>query len=458
MKRSHHPHPNPSPEGEGLRPHGSYDNPAKSRNNGPRLSWWLATLLLLFGAVPLQAAEPSAEFRRRAGELVPMLNGELPVRRFFAPAFLARMSPEQVAAVAAQLKSSYGKARSLERVEASGATAGIAFVRFERAVVRLRMAVSPQAPHLVEGLLVAGAESSAADVASVFGELVGLPGEVSLAAARLDDAGPASFLTGQADRPLAIGSSFKLFVLAELVRAVKAGERRWEDVVRLGSPSLPSGLVQDWPKGSPITLHSLAALMISTSDNSATDTLLGVLGRDKVERILPELGVRAPERNRPFLSTRDAFVLKLGDPALLQRWRAADEAGRRALLPRLERVEASTLDPSRRGGRPAEIGLVEWFASPADLVRTLDWLRRSGDRTALALLAINPGLGPALAKDFDYFGFKGGSEPGVLNLSFLLKARSGRWVAVSATWNDESATLDEPRFLALMSRLVTLMK
>ena len=207
-----------------------------------------------------------------------------------------------------------------------------------------------------------------------------------------------------------------------------------------------------------MTLHSLAALMISRSDNSATDTLLGVLGRDKVERLLPELGVRAPERNRPFLSTREAFALKLGDPTLLARWKAADEAGRRALLPQLERIDASKLDPSRLGGRPAEIATVEWFASPADLVRTLDWLRRSGDRTALDLLAINPGLGRDLANDFGYFGFKGGSEAGVLNLSFLLKSRSGRWMAVSATWNNEAASLDEPRFVALTSRLLTLLK
>jgi beta-lactamase class A len=426
---------------------------------GGRAPWrWLLGLLLLACALPAQAAEPSAAFSRRAGELVRMLNGDLAPKSFFSPAFLARVPPAQVTSVTAQLKSSYGRPRSLQRIEASGPTAGIASVRFERAVVRLQMAVAPRAPHLVEGLLVVGAESSAADVAAVFGEMVGLPGEVSLAAARLEEAGPADFLTEKADRPLAIGSAFKLFVLAELVRSVKAGERKWTDVVPLGPPSLPSGIVQDWPKGSPVTLHSLAALMISRSDNSATDSLLAVLGREKVERLLPELGVRAPERNRPFLATREAFALKLGDPALLARWKAADETGRRALLPQLERIDAATLDPSRRGGRPAEIAMVEWFASPADLVRTLDWLRRNGDRTAMDLLAINPGLGPALAKEFDYFGFKGGSEPGVLNLSFLLKTGSGRWIAVSATWNDETKALDEPRFVALMSRLVGLLK
>lgn len=417
-----------------------------------------ALLLLFFWAGTAAAAEPSAAFVQRSGELARVLNGDIAPERFFSPAFLTQLPPQKVKGVAEQLSSSYGPARDTIRIEALSATGGMVFVRYERAIVRLRMEVGAQPPHFVEGLFVDGVESAAADVPALFGEIVGLPGEVSLAAARLEEAGPANFLTQKAERPLAIGSAFKLFVLAELVRSVKAGERRWSDVVPLGPPSLPSSLVQDWPRGSPITLHSLAALMISNSDNSATDTLLGVLGRDRIERLLPGLGVRAPERNRPFLTTRNAFALKLGDPILLARWKAADETGRRALLPQLERVDTSTLDPSRSGGRPVEIGSVEWFASPADLVRTLDWLRRNGDRTALDLLAINPGVGRALAKDFDYFGFKGGSEPGVLNLSFLLKTRSGRWMALSASWNNEAAALDEARFVALMSRLITLTK
>lgn len=302
------------------------------------------------------------------------------------------------------------------------------------------------------------AEPVSAQVPALFGELVGLPGEVSLAAARLEEGGPAPFLTQKAGRPLAIGSAFKLFVLAELVRQVKAGERRWSDVVPLGAPSLPSGLLQDWPKGSPLTLHSLAALMISRSDNSAADTLLAVLGREKVEALLPGLGVAEPARDRPLLSTREAFLLKYGDPALLRRWSGADEPGRRALLGELAAVPAAGVDRTRFTGRPTAIGQAEWYASPADLVRTLDWLRRSGDPTALDLLAINPGLAPEIARDFAYVGYKGGSEPGVVSMSFLLKNREGRWLAVSATWNNETAALDEARFIALMARLVGLMK
>jgi len=410
-------------------------------------------------AAPAEAAQASSALAARANDLVALLNGAAEPERLFSPAFLAQVPAAQVKAISAQLKASYGAAKAVARIEASSATNGTIFVEFERATVRLQMAIGPAPPQLIEGLLVAGVEAKGESVAILFGEIVSLPGQVALDAARLDEGGPASFLTQRAEQPMAIGSAFKLFILAEVVREVKAGTRKWSDVAPLDRQSLPSGLLQDWPKGSPLTLHSLAAMMISRSDNSAADTLLALLGREKVEQLLPALGVKAAERNRPFLSTREAFALKLGGPALLARWTAADEAGRRAILTGpLASVDARTLDPARLSGQPVATGTAEWFASPADLVRTLDWLRRSGDRTALDILAINPGLGRAAAQGFDYFGFKGGSEPGVINTSFLLRSREGRWIGLSVTWNNEAAPLDEGRFIALVGRLVALMR
>ena len=302
---------------------------------------WLSWLLACFWTVAAAAAEPSPEFVARANDLVPVLNGEPATERLFSAAFLAQVPSERLAGIAALLRSSYGRAEAVQRIEAGGPTSGILFVRFERAVVRLQVATGAQAPHRIEGLVVAGVESSAADLAAVVAGLAALPGEVSLATVPLEGPGGAGLPGRDAEKPLAIGSAFKLFILAELVRSIKAGERRWSDVVPLGAPSLPSGLLQDWPAGSPITLHSLAALMISRSDNSAADTLLALLGREKVERLLPRLGVRSAERNRPFLATREAFALKLGDPTILARWKAADESRRRLLLAELKQVGAT---------------------------------------------------------------------------------------------------------------------
>ena len=148
---------------------------------------WMACLLACFWAAAAAAAEPSPHFVKRSEELVRVLNGEDRPETLFSPAFLAQVPAVRVTAISAQLKSSHGAARRVARIEASSPTSGTVFMAFERATVRLQMAVSAQPPHLIEGLLVAGAESTASDVASLFGEIVGLPGEVSLAAARLEE-------------------------------------------------------------------------------------------------------------------------------------------------------------------------------------------------------------------------------------------------------------------------------
>jgi hypothetical protein len=120
-------------------------------------------------------------------------------------------------------------------------------------------------------------------------------------------------------------------------------------------------------------------------------------------------------------------------------------------------TSVASLDAGRFMAKPLAIDEVEWFASPADLVRTLDWIRRSGDRTALAILAIEPGI-PGAAADFAYVGYKGGSEPGVLAMAFLVRRKDGGWAAAAGAWNDPAAPVDPAQLPALMGRLLTLLR
>ncbi|HEX5183022.1 MAG TPA: serine hydrolase [Allosphingosinicella sp.] len=398
-------------------------------------------------------AQASAIFAARAGDLVGLVNGDTPPERIFSPQMLAAVPAARLTAVAADLRNRYGRALRVDHIESASPVSGLVALRLEHAMLRLTITVAPQPPGQIIGLVVSGIDLDNDNPAAIAAALKALPGEAAMSVATLGGSSPAPSAALAGDRAMAIGSAFKLFVLAELAREVKAGERHWADVVPLAYRSLPSGLLQDWPQGSPITLHSLAALMISRSDNSAADTLLHLLGREKVEQLLPALGVGAAARDRPLLSTREAFAVK-ADSAALERWRAGDEAARRAMLPALDSAE---IDPASLAGGPHAIDSVEWFASTDDLVRTLDWLRRNADPTALAILAINPGL--AQAKDgFVYAGYKGGSEPGVIAMAFLLRRRDGSWRAVAGIWNDPAAPVDESRFEALMGRLVALQR
>lgn len=272
----------------------------------------------------------------------------------------------------------------------------------------------------------------------VLAEFAALPGTVSLLVA--SDNGVLAAL--QPDVPLAVGSAFKLAVAAALKDQVNAGILAWDDVVVLEErhKSLPTGILQDWPAGTPLTVQAAATLMISLSDNTATDLLLEVVGRENVEMYTAY--------NRPILTTGEAFRLK--DPAnaeLLAAWRQGGEGERRALLSRLAEVPLPDASIFYQG--PVAID-VEWFFSAQELAALIGHVRD------LPFMSVNPGV--ANPADWQHVAFKGGSEPGVLNLTTFLVGQSGANYAVVATWNNDAAVLDETKFVHLYSGLLSAVK
>jgi beta-lactamase class A len=426
------------------------------------MGWIRAILAALLMAIAGQAAAqtaPSAALQKGAASVLDLFNGKAAPEALFSPAFLANVPAAQVNQITGQLREQLGAARAVAKIEPRSPTAASLSIEFERGFLTLNLALAAAPPHLIEGLLVTGTEMKGDSFEKVLGEMKALPGRTNLAVAKLGGAAPIYLARHEAERPMAIGSAFKLFLLSELSRSIAAGERKWTDVVPLNRRSLPSGFLQAWPQGAPLTLHSLAALMISQSDNTATDVLLHALGREKVERMLPALGVKAADRNRPFLSTFEAFALKGGkDMGAAKRWVSATEAQRRAQLEELAKVREQDIDSARFTGAPVAIETVEWFASAEDLVRTMDWLRRNGGAKAHEILAINPGLGSSVAGRYGYLGYKGGSERGVINMTFLLRTKAGDWYSVAGSWNDPAKALEDQKFVALMSRAVALVR
>ena len=250
------------------------------------------------------------------------------------------------------------------------------------------------------------------------------------------------------DQPVSLGSMFKLYVLGAVVDAVDAGTISWNQQVEIVDRyrSLPSGIVQNDPPGSSRTVRELAELMISISDNTATDHLIGLVGRRAVEQAQRAYGHRIPALNEPFLSTRELFILKLdgltepGVPGPVGReYLAADTAERRAIL---DELSDTSVDELNIAGwtKPIAVDGLEWFASPLDLCVVLALLQ--ADPEAKRILAINPGI-PDEAGLWSYIGFKGGSEPGVLGLAWYLTAPDGTSRVVAGTvWNPDEV-LDE---------------
>lgn len=417
------------------------------------LAW--AGLLALAGPAAAQQASPA--LRAKAEQVVALLRGEGDLA-MFAPSFIAQVPPAQVRAIATQFAAQYGAVRSLAGIDLHNPQAGTIHIAYERATAHFNLVVEPNPPHRITGLQFTGADMRGDSIAALLAEIRALPGATGVAVARLGEGAPQIVAGGEPERALAIGSTFKLFILAELSRQVQAGERRWSDVVTLDRRSTPSGTLQGWPQGSPVTLHTLAALMISISDNTATDILLHTLGRETVEQMMDRIGIAAAARNRPLLSTLEMGLIKTGPDAGAMAWRNASEADRRRLLASdYAARDAARVDIARFTGNPLHIDSLEWFASAADLARTMDWLCRNGDDTARAIMAINPALPQQLRSTFPYVGYKGGSEPGVISLTWLIRDSAGGWYVVTGSWNNPQAPVDEPRFVGLLTRIVQLL-
>lgn len=411
----------------------------------------LCVLALL--AVPAQAQEPPP-VAARAADVVAVLAQDRPAEEVFAASFLAAVPEAQLRALAASMNGQFGLLLRVEAVT-PGAVPGSAEVtfRFERAIGRGVMQLEPAAPFRVTGLRINAFDVMDDSAAKIAADLAALPGEAGVLLRRLGTPQPA--FAHQADRQFAIGSTMKLYVLSALAHEVQAGKRKWSDVVPLGAPSLSSGQMQDWPARAPVTLHTLATMMISISDNTATDTLITLLGHEAVEAEVRASGHARPELNTPFLTTRQSFLLKGGDSGALYTYAHAGEMDRRDMLADLAGAE---LDRDRImaafAGGPRGID-VEWFASGQDIAAVLQRIRALPDRTALDVLAVNPSLGNA-EQDWAYAGYKGGSEPGVLNLSWLLQDKAGDWYVLAMSWNNPQAAVDQQQFALIAQRVLAL--
>ena len=415
-----------------------------------------AALALALLAPAVMAQTAPTPIAARSDALVAILDGGGDYPTYFAPSFQQAVSQPQLAAVIAQLKDALGRPLRIAAAVPEGPWSTTLTVAYERGTATVRLAVDPADPHRVTGLLVTGTTTADDSFARLQANFQALPGASGFGVYVLGDGAPKPIAAWHDDAPAPLGSAFKLWLLAEASRQVAVGERHWADVVPLGAPSLPSGILQGWPTGTPLTLQSLATLMVSISDNTAADTVLAVLGRDRVDRMVTRAGAAHPETTLPVLSTREAFVLK-ADPALVARWRSATPGQRRALLAaNAARIAAAPLSAALFAGQPVATDSVEWFASPADMARLLDWLRVHGDPTTHAILAANAGTDTATRERYGYIGFKGGSEPGVVTLNYLIRAKDGRWLAVTGNWHRIDADTPTLTFAALMNRALAL--
>lgn len=347
---------------------------------------------------------------------------------WFQLAFLQQVPPAKLDAVTQSVIASSGKLRVVKET----ADPQKYEIVFEKGTWDATIVV---VEGKIEGLLVRPGSTPVASLDEAVAPFRALPGRFGFTV--IAD-GKTLTSAGEGDA-LAVGSAFKLAVLVELRdRIEKQKKLAWESVIKLDPKwkSLPSGMLQEWPAQTPLTVQTLASLMISISDNTATDTLIHLLGR-------PSLTQYGAGQFRPFLTTADMFRLKgKGNDVLLERFQNASPGQRDKMMGELEKLPLPRAEDYPKGVTALD---VEWFFSPAELCA---YMSKVHD---LPLMGINPGV--AKKSDWDHVAYKGGSEPGVMSMTTWV-TKGSKSYCVSATWND-GKPVDETRFALAYSNVLS---
>jgi beta-lactamase class A len=335
-----------------------------------------------------------------------------PQQDWFAARFLQAVPFATLSPIAKQI------AAGLGAYQKTTGTAGDYISQFEKGTIEVRIHLD--ADQKIDGFRLLPPTLTAGSIEDAAQLLRALPGTVSYAL--IEDRQERAALNP--DLPLAVGSAFKLAVLAALQDQIAAGHRHWTDVVPLEErwKSLPSGVLQTWPGGTPITLATYAAQMISISDNTAADALAAIVGP---EAIAPYAG-----RNVPYLTTRQLFALR-SHPDMLAVWKAGSPETRAGMLSQLSALPLPAADQIT--GNVGDLS-VEWLFTPRELCALMDKV------ADLPLMSINPGV--AVPTRFQRVAFKGGSEPGVFTLVTAVVTKAGNRACLAMTVNNPAGNVD----------------
>jgi beta-lactamase class A len=112
-----------------------------------------------------------------------------------------------------------------------------------------------------------------------------------------------------ADEVLPTASSIKIAILAELYQQAQQGKIKLGDLYTLQSTDLVagSGIANALTPGvTRLTLRDVAALMISVSDNSATNIIIDRIGMENVNALLDSLGLTHTRLRRKMMDVKAA--------------------------------------------------------------------------------------------------------------------------------------------------------
>lgn len=248
---------------------------------------------------------------------------------------------------------------------------------------------------------------------------------------------------GQCDRvagtntaqSLPLASIFKLYVLYAVEEAVKAGTVSWDDQLTVTEKGKAVGSWLELPTGAHVSVRTAAEKMIASSDNMATDMLIGKLGTHAIESALADAGHHDPAAMTPFPTMYELFSVAWGKPDLREQWKQGTPQVRAELL---QEANSRVYQPDPvRAHTPASSYGAEWYASAEDICRVHAALQTGAVGEAAPvkeIMSAVPGV-DLDRREWPYIGAKAGGLPGDLTFSWYAVDRTGQAWVVSLQLN-----------------------
>ena len=182
---------------------------------------------LAFTASPATAQTQtiiSPQLSVRANDVLRLLQGAEIETEVFDENFRNAVPPAQFRALVQQVSAQQGQPLAISSIEPRNANSAILKVRYEKSIGTVNIDLENDPPHRISGLQLTGFEADGDSIADVMAAIDALPGRQGVLVQSLDrpDLPPIAAL--DPDGRYAIASAVKLYILAELDRAIQAGQ------------------------------------------------------------------------------------------------------------------------------------------------------------------------------------------------------------------------------------------
>lgn len=366
---------------------------------------------------------------------------------YFSPTFISKIKYDQLISV---FQSIYADDGSCLKVTVLNSDSTSSKIILKTNTTDQRFLISVDEKNLISGLQYLGratpktAINSIEDIRATLGSL----GDISSFYVKNISTNSVVSEVNSSKR-LALGSEFKLYVLNYLNQQIALQKINWNDKLKVSEEkkSLPSGILQNYPDGTELSVKQFAGLMISKSDNTATDHLIEYLGRENIETSMSGSNSFLPD-NAPLLTTMDMFRLRTLSSDQVDQYLNSDLTRKRNFLSDLKnglrREDVAT--KLQNWDQPKDIQKVEWYASTSDICTVTEIIKHQADfdKNIFDILSSSvPFVWLENDPSFEYVGYKGGSEPGVMTMTFLVKTKKQEWACISMGINNQKQSLNE---------------